>query len=199
MRGAVAEVLRRAPAVAVAGAFRFLRHVQRLDQLARRQHVEGAVVERVGLHGVGLAARLAEGVDASEQRLAVAEFVPAGPRGSSSRPVRRRRPSPRRRRGRASPGPGVLYGLCCIVGDRSTNAGIDRVGLPLHPGDDAAEVRLVLALGRVHRGAGHALPRAVLVALPDERADHDELVRARARASAGVRRTECRARSWRSA
>ena len=24
----------------------------------------------------------------------------------------------------STPGPGVLYGLCCIVGDRSTNAGI---------------------------------------------------------------------------
>ena len=152
MRGAVAQVLRRAAAVAVADASRFLRHVEGFDQLARGQHVERPVVERVGRDRVGPAAVLRNGVELCQQRLAVAELV--GRDGAGSSCTASSSPSTfdrRRRRGRDRPGRASCTACAASSGtDRRTPASPGRSG-PASAATTLPKCGLLLALGRVHR------------------------------------------------
>ena len=179
-RGAVVLVLvRLAVAVLVAEPRVFLREVQRVDQLARREHVEGqARWPSRRLRAAPLAStsrrswsKLRSRPRRSASRSAVMPlsvmFFSAGPSGLNGACAGPRKPA----------APGSLQGTCRVVSARPTNGGTDGIDRPLHPADDRAEARPAAdGLQVVERLAGVALVQVVPPGGADDRADDRRLV-----------------------
>ena len=97
------------------------------------------------------------------------------------------------------PGPGMLYGLCCMTGNRSKNGGTTGSTAPWIRAITEPKLGLPSRWAWAHREAGDVLEARVLVAQADDRADHRDLVHQPRRSAAGARRSGRRAAAWRSA